>query len=223
MDLLLISLAPVITIIIYVYYRDKYEKEPWRMLARALLLGIIIIVPVIAIERFLELFTPQNQISSAAYTAFVIAGFTEESFKYLAFVLFIWGKSFFNEKFDGIVYAVYISLGFAGVENIMYVLDGGFETGVIRAVTAVPAHALFGVTMGYYLGLAKFYSHKKKRYLFLAWFVPVAFHGFYNFCLMAQFYALLLVLIPFIIFLWINGFRKMKELSDSSIYRNKLF
>ena len=95
-------------------------------------------------------------LSYAAYTAFIVAALTEEGMKFLAFYFFFWKNRNFNERFDGIVYAVYISLGFAGIENILYVFTGGYSVGVIRALTAVPAHALFGIVMGYYFGMAKF-------------------------------------------------------------------
>ena len=76
--------------------------------------------------------------------------------KFLAFYVFFWKERNFNEKFDGIVYAVYIALGFAGIENIVYAFTGGVGVGLVRALTAVAAHALFGVVMGFYFGLAGF-------------------------------------------------------------------
>jgi RsiW-degrading membrane proteinase PrsW (M82 family) len=220
MNLILISIAPVLIIITYVYYRDKYDREPWKMLVRALVLGAVITVPVIFVERFLSHFSPASPLLSAAYSGFVVAGFTEETFKFVAFMLFVWKSIHFNEKFDGIVYAVFISLGFAAVENVLYVMNGGYRVGIIRALTAVPAHALFGVVMGYHLALARFFPKQRLIMLFLAWILPVLLHGFYNFCLMAQQYWLLLVMLPFLMFLWVSGFRKMKYLSDQSIFRN---
>lgn len=220
MNLILISLAPVLIIACYIYYRDKYEKEPWRILFRALIIGVIITLPVIFLERFIAGFTPLDHMPAAAYSAFIVAAFSEESFKYIGFMLFIWMSRHFNEKFDGIVYAVFISLGFAMVENILYVMDGGVTVGLIRSLTAVPAHALFGILMGYYFGLAKFFPKKRIRYLWLAWLIPWLLHGFYDFCLMSEQYFFLIIFIPFLVFLWITGFRKMKYLSDRSIYRN---
>jgi len=220
MKLLLISIAPVLIIIIYIYYRDKYDREPLKILFRALLVGAIISVPVIFVERFLSGYIPDGQVFSAAYSGFIVAGFTEESFKFLAFMVFIWSSIHFNEKFDGIVYAVFISLGFAMVENVLYVLNGGYQVGIIRSLTAVPAHALFGVVMGYYLGLAKFFPQQRIFFIMLAWLIPILLHGFYNFCLMAQQYWLLILMFPFLIYLWISGFRKMKYLSDHSIFRS---
>ena len=222
MNILFISLAPVFIILFYVYSRDKYEREPWKMLLKALLIGGLVSVPTVFIEMFLSSFAPEPKISNAAYTAFVVAGFTEESLKYLAFILIIWNSKHFNEKFDGIVYAVFISLGFAGIENIIYVSEGNSTVGIFRALTAVPAHALFGVTMGYYFGLARFFPDHRKLYLMYAYLIPIALHGFYNFCLMSEHYLFLILFIPFVAYLWITGFRKMKYLSDRSIYRDNI-
>jgi len=190
------------------------------MLLLALLIGALITIPTIFIEKFLLQFSPVNKIQQAAYYAFVVAGFTEESLKYLTFLLLIWSNKHFNEKFDGIVYAVFISLGFAAIENIIYVTGGGgVSVGLIRALTAVPAHALFGVTMGYYFGIARFFPELRKKYLFFAWIIPIALHGFYDFCLMSEHYLLFVIFFPFIIYLWVTAFKKMKYLSDRSIYR----
>ena len=146
----------------------------------------------------------------------------EEAFKYLALILLLWRNKNFNEKFDGIVYAVFISLGFAAVENIMYVSRGGMEVAMIRAVTAVPAHALFGIRMGYFLGIARMYPELRKQYLFLAFFYPFLLHGFYDFILMAQVEWLLLLFIPYLLFLYFVGFRKMAVTSRTSIFRNDI-
>jgi len=219
MNLVFIALAPVFVIALYIYYRDKYEKEPWKMLLIALVVGALVAVPVIFVERFLSLFTPEEPFRAAFYTSFVIAGFTEESFKFLAFILLIWKSRNFNEKFDGIVYAVFISLGFAGIENFLYVVQGGATVGLSRALTAVPAHALFGITMGYYFGLARFYPGQRKIMISLAILIPFMFHGFYDFCLMSKQPLMLLLFVPFVIYLWISGFRKMKFLSNQSLYK----
>jgi RsiW-degrading membrane proteinase PrsW (M82 family) len=157
----------------------------------------------------------------AFYTAFIVAGLTEEAFKYLAFFLLIWRNKNFNEKFDGIVYAVFISLGFATVENIGYVIQFGEQTGYIRALASVPAHALFGVTMGYYFGLAKFYTVQRKLFLVRAILYPIILHGIFDFILMLGNYRLFLAFIPYVIFLYIDGFRRMSNLSRRSIFRKE--
>ena len=139
-------------------------------------------------------------------------------FKIIVFFFLIWKNKNFNEKFDGIVYAVFISLGFAAVENIMYVVKHGVPTGIIRAFTAVPAHALFGVCMGYFLGEAKFSQNRKG--MLLSFIVPVALHGFYDFIIMSQNNWLLLLFKPFMIFMLFLGLKRMKQHSDSSVFKD---
>ncbi|MCK5066182.1 MAG: PrsW family intramembrane metalloprotease [Bacteroidales bacterium] len=220
MVILLASLAPVIIILFYIYFRDKYEKEPLRMLVKALLAGVLIILPVIFVEQWLSALSPfSEKVGAAAWHAFVVAGTTEELFKYLALYLLIWKSPSFNEKFDGIVYAVFVSLGFAAVENVMYVIDGGIQTAAIRAVTAVPAHAIFGVTMGYYLGIAHMYKELKKQYLLKAIAIPVLLHGIYDFILMVEVGWLLILFFPYVILLYVMGIKKMKALSEASVFK----
>lgn len=219
-DLLFISLAPVLIITFYIYSRDKYEKEPLPVLLRALLAGIIIIIPVVLVEKLLIGFSGDPEgLSTAAYHAFTVAGLTEETMKYIAFLIFFWNNRNFNEKFDGIVYAVYIALGFAGIENLLYVFEGGYQVGIIRALTAVPAHALFGIVMGYYFGLARFTPKRKTWYLSLALILPIAFHGLYDFLLMGNSPVLLTLFVPVLVYFWISGFKKMSLLSDASVFK----
>jgi RsiW-degrading membrane proteinase PrsW (M82 family) len=218
MDLLFLALAPVIVILVYIYIRDKYEKEPVGLLLKTLLAGAIITLPIIVVEELLMTFYPLfTGYIQVAYRAFVVAAFTEELFKFLVLYLLIRRSPYFNERFDGIVYAVFVSLGFAAVENILYVSSGGASVGYSRSLTAVPAHALFGVVMGFYFGKSLFIA--KTRYLVLALVMPIFFHGVYDFILMSQNFLLLLLFIPFLIYLWINGFRKINYLSDKSIFK----
>jgi len=220
MAILLASLAPVFIILFYIYFRDKYDKEPLGLLVKAILAGILIVIPVIFIERLLMNQMPFiGKVGEAAYHAFVVAGFTEEIFKFLILYLLVWKSPSFNEQFDGIVYAVFVSLGFAGVENVLYVMDGGMQTAAIRALTAVPAHAIFGITMGYYLGIAHMYKELKGKYLSLALLVPIVLHGIYDFILMVEIDWLLFLFIPYVIVLYILGMRQMKVLSNSSIFK----
>lgn len=223
-NLIFISVAPVFIVGIYVYLRDKYEKEPFINLLKALLTGILIVLPIVLVENILGTFSAgMTGLSRAAYNAFFVASITEEGLKYLAFILLIWNNRNFNEQFDGIVYAVFISLGFAAVENVIYVYKGGYDVGVVRAMTAVPAHALFGTVMGYHLGLARFYPQQRPKQLILALLIPFVWHGTYDFLLMGHKQILLILFIPFIVFFWIIGFRNMKKLSSASIFRNDLF
>ena len=223
-SLLFISIAPVLIIALYIYIRDKYEKEPFICLLKALLSGILIVFPIVVLEKVLySFFSGNSEIVRAAYNAFIVASFSEEGFKYLAFMILFWSNSNFNEKFDGIVYAVFISMGFAAIENILYVHRGGYDVGYLRAITAVPAHALFGTVMGYHLGIARFYPERRINQLVLAFSMPFIWHGVYDFLLMGQRPVLLVIFIPVLIYFWLNGFHKLKLLSRSSIYRDDRF
>lgn len=220
MTLLLASLAPVFIILFYIYFRDKYEKEPIGLLVKSLLAGMLTVIPILFVERWLMVAMPfTGRVGTAAYQAFVVAGTTEELFKFLALYLLIWKSPSFNEKFDGIVYAVFVSLGFAAVENVLYVIQSGYQTALVRALTAVPAHALFGITMGYYLGIARMYEELRQSYLRKAILVPVLLHGIYDFILMVEVDLLLTLFVPYVIFLYLGGMKKMKILSNTSVFR----
>ena len=220
MNLFILSLAPVLIIAGYIYFRDKYEKEPVRLLVFALLAGALTVIPILFVEQFLDRFTELFPgLMAAAWKAFVVAGFSEELFKYIALYLLIWKSKEFNEKFDGIVYAVFVSLGFAAVENVMYVMGNGLSTGIMRAITAVPAHAIFGITMGFYFGLAKFYKKERKRLRTKALIYPIVLHGIYDFILFTGIEWFTIVFVGFVVFLYISGLKRIKKLSDQSIYK----
>lgn len=219
MNMLIVSLAPVVIIAVYIYFRDKYEKEPIRLLLFALLAGGLTVIPILFLESFLSSFTGLFYgLTAAAWKAFVVAAFSEELFKYIALYLLIWKSAEFNEKFDGIVYATYVSLGFAAVENVMYVMDGGLSTGIMRAITAVPAHAIFGITMGFYFGMAKFYEKERAKLKLKALAFPILLHGIYDFILFTGIEWLTIVFVGFVIYLYVSGLKRMKTLSDQSIY-----
>ncbi|NOZ35709.1 MAG: PrsW family intramembrane metalloprotease [Chlorobi bacterium] len=225
MILIAVALAPVIVLLMYINYRDKYEKEPRRLLAKAFIFGIISVIPVYFIETGLTNYwhtkyaLPNMPLKTAAFDAFAVAAFTEEFFKILVFFILIWKNKNFNEKFDGIIYAVFISMGFAATENLMYVLSSGFTTGLIRAFTAVPAHAIFAVSSGYFLAFAKFKPSGKFLYLILALLVPVLLHGIYDFILLSKNDLLLLIFAPYVIFILIIALKGIKRHSNASRFK----
>ena len=220
MILFFLSLAPVLVILTYLYYRDKYEKEPFRFLLISLLAGALTVIPVFVVTFPIKLsFLGNNPYVLAFGNAFLEAAIPEEFFKYLAFLLVVWRNKNFNDFFDGIIYAAYISLGFAAIENVLYVLESGFVIGIIRAVTAVPAHALFGITMGYYFSLAKFIPSYRLVHLIAALLLPIILHGAYDYILMVGEIWLLYLFLPFVAFLWYSGFLLMKKHNDLSIFK----
>lgn len=145
-----------------------------------------------------------------------MAALGEETFKLLPVYILVCKNPNFNEQFDGIVYAVFVSLGFALAENIMYVFSNEINAGIAKVFAAIPAHAMFGIMMGYYLGLAKF---SKKNLLLLAFFIPFLIHSIYDFILIVNISWVLLLFFPFLIYLTHKTNEKMKELKDNSIIR----
>ncbi len=224
--MLSLAVAPVLVILFYIYIRDKYEKEPYRLLTVGLLFGIIITVPIVRTEKFITSFLPiTGARMEAFYSSFVVASLVEEGFKYVVLFFLIWRNHNFNERFDGIVYSVFISLGFAGLENILYVFNpqmGGLETALSRAFVSVPGHALFGVCMGYYFALSRFYDRHSRESITnaaLAFLVPYFLHGVYDFILLGNFPMAMPVFVAFVVYLWITGFRKMKAHISNSPFK----
>jgi RsiW-degrading membrane proteinase PrsW (M82 family) len=184
--LLFLSVLPAALLIIFIYRQDKYQKEPFKSLFKAFFGGMLSVVFTIVTVRIIDytigLIPYLNQ--TVFYDSFITAGIPEELCKFLVFMIFIWNDKNFDEYFDGIVYASFISLGFATVENIMYVMPGGIGTGIVRALISVPAHFLFGVILGYFLSLAKFNSDKKGRYIIIGLLIAMAAHGLFDWLLM---------------------------------------
>ncbi len=161
--------------------------------------------------------------------SFLVAGLIEEGFKFLVFRGLIYDNKEFNEPYDGIVYAVMISLGFAAMENILYLatahfklgLAGVMQVGTVRAMLAVPAHAFFAAIMGYYLGLAKFSASASQEKVFLkkALWWPVAAHGAYDFFILSKTAAGVLYLLMLFIFCWNFVLKAVKAHVESSRFK----
>jgi len=225
--LFVIAITPGIALALSVYFTDRYDKEPLSLLIKVFVLGAVSVIPTAIVERFLLGFNVFTGLLSAAFTAFIVAGLTEEFFKRGVVLITAFRSTAFDEKLDGIVYAIFSALGFATVENIVYVVFR-FSTnphiGLYRGIFSVPAHMLFAVTMGYYLSLAKFTSDEalRKKYLRKSWYVPAGLHGIFNFILMAQISYAFIVFIPYVIYLWIVNLRKLNEYYvESKILYNK--
>ncbi|TYC18113.1 PrsW family intramembrane metalloprotease [Bizionia gelidisalsuginis] len=190
MTLLLLALAPIFIIIIYIYSKDKYEREPKWLLLISFLLGAIVSIFITTILysvfKIALPVTDNLNVVQQCIQAFVVVGFSEEFSKYLIVLFFAQRRKEFNERFDGIVYAVMVSMGFAATENVLYVLEGGASTALLRAFTAVPAHATFGILMGYFMGKAKFSKNKIVLNL-TGLLLAVLFHGAYDFFLFIDF------------------------------------
>lgn len=239
MSILLLSLAvlPVFILGFYIYQKDKFEKEPVKMLLRAFFFGCLSVIPALFIEEALTtLYATMggeklSGVASGIYNGYVVAGGSEELCKLVCLYLAVWKRSDFNEYFDGIVYAAFVSLGFAGIENVLYVFgSGGFAaalmTGTLRAVLSVPGHFLFAMAMGYYFALAKFQPEHRMGNLVKAFIAPMLLHGTFDALLMvpeamgSEYSWLSAILFPLFIWfdirLWKIGMRKLKKLQQLS-------
>ncbi|MGV8145724.1 MAG: PrsW family intramembrane metalloprotease [Alkaliphilus sp.] len=216
--LLLIAVAPVIALGTAICLLDRREKEPIFLLAKIYLLGALAVIPVYFMQKILLNFNLFGGILSVAFVAFIVAGLVEEYAKRAVTLHIAYKNKNFNERIDGIVYSVFSALGFATVENIMYIIfvyTGNFYVGIMRGVLSVPAHVLFAITMGYYISLAKFEINTKLRrgYLLKSLMIPVLLHGSFNFILMSKIPSVMLFFVPFLIYLWIANIKKLRKLS----------
>lgn len=180
-----LAIAPVMALIWFLTHLDRLNKEPLRMLIWTFLFGILSVVPAILLEIFgMNWLGPVDTVYKAAFEAFIVVGFSEELAKYFFLRVFVYKNKHFDEPYDGIVYAVMISLGFAALENIMYVAQGGLQTAIARMFTAVPAHTTFAVLMGFWMGRAKMENKPYLNWVGLA--AAVFFHGAYDFFLLQK-------------------------------------
>lgn len=189
MLLLALSIAPGIAISLYIFLKDRYNREPKLKLLVCFLLGCASIIPAILFQLAASGSIQQVLESSVLYTAFfayVIVALSEEMSKFVMLRFYAFPKKTFDEPYDGIVYSVMVGMGFATVENIGYVYQHGIGTAVMRMFLSVPAHATFAVLMGYFVGKAKFIPEKRFYYLCLGVFWAVFFHGTFDFFLFLQ-------------------------------------
>ena len=219
--LMRLAIIPGLIIIIYIYGKDKVEKEPIPLIIRLIIYGMLCGFVAGYAEQIVSSFLPsypQGTFAYASTTAFCVAGFCEELVKYLALRIGSWKHPSFNYRFDGIVYGVSVAVGFAVLENVMYVAMYGFQTAIVRAFTAVPLHAFCGACMGI------IYSYAKKaavdgrsgaslKYSILAWIIPLIIHGIYDTFAMMRTQAASVMLIAFVVFLYVFVIKMVNRMS----------
>jgi RsiW-degrading membrane proteinase PrsW (M82 family) len=179
------ALLPAILLLIYILKKDP-QPEPTSWLVKAVLFGVAICIPVVIVESGIEtvLFGPGGKPATFAGTtamAFFVAAIPEEAFKLLALWLVLRKNPYFDEHFDGIVYAVCVGLGFAAIENMGYVFgqEEWVSVAIARSLLAVPGHYAFAVLMGYYYSVYHFVDRSPKVAVFIL-LAPVVVHGVYD-------------------------------------------
>ena len=189
LSLFALALAPGAAIMIYIYLRDKHEREPLGLLAISFLYGGLSTILTLFISWPVNawILTKEDDVAHQFFNAFFKVALVEEFSKFFFVRFILFNNKNFNEPFDGIVYAVMVGMGFATFENVLYVYQYGLATGVLRMFTAVPAHATFAIIMGFFLGKAKF-AHRKVFYFSIISLISAAiFHGSYDYFLFISF------------------------------------
>lgn len=226
MELILFSLSllPVILIGIYVYKKDS-DKEPLNLLLKLILGGILSTILALIITSVLDLIFPFFTLESRDLNLFELliyvfigVALVEEFSKWIFVYKISYNDKEFDQIYDMIIYAVFVALGFAGLENLLYVYNYGISTAITRALLAVPGHACDGVFMGYYLGLAKISEINNridlsKKYKLYSLIVPMILHGIYDYCIFSEVIILILAFYIFVLILFIFSIKKVNKLS----------
>ena len=230
--LFFLAALPVVIILIIVYSKDK-KKEPFSLLLQFFLLGIVSCFLVLGVSDILGVFLPfmeltkSNTFLDILLYSFIGVAFVEELCKWVMVYVKGYNNKEFDEIYDIMVYSIFVSLGFAFFENIIYVFGTkNFITALMRALSAVPGHACDAIFMGYYLCIAKELHIKgnkqlERRNIALSILVPAILHGIYDFCLMSNIDALVYVFIIFIIVLYTISIRKLNEISTTNFSLRK--
>jgi RsiW-degrading membrane proteinase PrsW (M82 family) len=220
--LVIIGIAPPIGFLAYILYLDRIEPEPMGFIIKVLLLGGLAVIPVGLAELALmnmAVFSGSG-LSGAAVKSFLLIAPAEEAAKFALVMLVAWRNRNFNEENDGIVYAGTAAIGFAMVENLLYVAQFGIATGIMRAVSAIPLHTFTGVIMGYFIGIARFAPTpgRRNRNIAAGFLIALAIHAVYDTFVLSETPAALLM-IPVVIALFIMGIIFLRKGRASSARR----
>ena len=219
--LLTVAIAPALALFSYFYLRREIGDDPSFTLFQTFVYGAIITFPILFLQY---VFHEEALFTSDVFQQVVFTSTLEEFFKWFILLIAIFRHAEFNDAYDGILYGASISLGFATVENILYLVTFGVDTALVRALLPVSSHASFGVVRGYYIGRAKFSPDRKvKRYLAFAFVAPLSLHMMYNGILLVNDMWMYLI-VPFMLFLWWFGLTRVKyahRLTMSQLSVNK--
>ena len=225
--LIIAAVVPAVWLLVKVYNEDRLEPESTTLLVRLVLSGIFSTVLAMVGERIgsyiMAMFFSEQSLIYNLVFYFIVVGVSEEGAKYLLLRYRTWQSPEFNCTFDGVVYAVFVSLGFALWENIGYVLSYGLGTALVRAITAIPGHACFGVFMGVWYGAAKrselygniALSAVQRK---MALIIPILLHGCYDFIATVDNSAYSMVFIVFVAAMFLAAYRAVKKAAGNDEY-----
>jgi len=214
------ALLPAVLLLRYIYRHDTVEKEPAPLLASLLLMGVLAAVCSGVLEGIgqsvLQLLVAPTRPIYTVLMAFLVVAAVEEGTKFFFLKRRTWNHPAFNYRFDGVVYAVFVSLGFAAIENVEYVFSYGLSVALPRALLSVPGHMAFSVFMGAFYGRARLYADLGddgacRRCLWGGYLTAVLLHGFYDTCAMMGGGLSLLVFGVFVAMTFFAAYRTVKR------------
>jgi len=228
LGLLVIAVAPAVALFFFFYMRDRYRREPVGVMLVTFALGAASLVPAamtsLSLQRLTGWRSSTPDLLHAFLGAMLIVGFVEEGAKFLVVRFYSYHRPEFDEPYDGIMYSVMAALGFATLENVIYIVSNGAGTGMLRALLAMPSHAFDGVVMGYFLGEAKFArDDRTSNWLSgLGFGLAVIAHGLYDFIVFSLDKRPLLVLSLFTmaVLFWVIFFKATRKLSEQSPFKH---
>ena len=220
----IVAILPVLLIGLYIYKKDN-NKESYKLLFKLFIMGLLSCFPAIAIGSFMGNYFPpleeMNFIQLLLYS-FIVVALVEELCKWYFLYRVSYNHNEFDTLYDMVVYSSFIALGFACLENILYVSSFGISTGLFRAVVAVPSHVCCGIFMGSYLALSKMNEvggnvYVAKKYKYLSMIIPILIHGIYDYCLFLGSTFFILLFYLFVIILFVLSLNKVKTISREDI------
>ncbi|MCR5179070.1 MAG: PrsW family intramembrane metalloprotease [Lachnospiraceae bacterium] len=220
--LTLLAVLPSIVLFVIVWKGDKIEKEPPKLLLKLFFFGMLTtasaIIIGLACTGITKMFISEESMLYIVLDNFIFTALVEEGGKYFVLKKCTWKHKAFNYTFDAVLYAVVVSLGFATLENILYLIDEGVGLALMRGLLSVPGHVIDAIYMGCYYGIARYEAARGNvkqsgTELKKALLIPVLLHGFYDFCLSSGRDVFLLVFLVFEIIITILAIKKFKKLS----------
>lgn len=223
---ILAAVIPAVILLRYVYRHDTVEPEPPMLLASLLLMGILAALMSGILERVaqsvLDLFVAPETPVYTVLLAFLVVALVEEGTKFWLLKRRTWEHPAFNYRFDGIVYAVFVSLGFAAFENLLYVFSYGLSVALPRALLAIPGHMSFAVGMGIFYGRAKRCWERGNEpaatyNLVMGYVLAVFLHGVYDSCAMIGTGLAAIVFVGFVVLMFLWVYRSLKREADRDL------
>lgn len=223
-DLLLLAILPIIILGLYIYNKD-IEKEPKLLLFKLFGSGVlssifVFLLSYVISEVFISFDIDLNKIDYFNYFiySFIFVALIEEGCKWLSTRFIGYNSKYFDESFDIIVYSSFVALGFAFLENIMYVFNYGVSAAILRALISVPGHLSFGIMMGYYMLLSKLSKNKtkKRKYMIYSFLFPFLLHGLYDYLLLLKNTYVLIILFILLFMFFVFNYIKVREVIENN-------